>query len=62
MRLRTLPLSLAGLTAGIHLATTISHPGVSTTIALVLTTIFLQILSNLSNELGDTLHGTDTDK
>lgn len=62
MRLRTLPLSLAGLTAGIHLATTISYPGISTTIALVLTTIFLQILSNLSNELGDTLHGTDTDK
>ena len=62
MRLRTLPLSLAGLTAGIHLATTISYPVISTTIALVLTTIFLQILSNLSNELGDTLHGTDTDK
>lgn len=62
MRLRTLPLSLAGVTAGIHLATTISCPRVSTTIALVLTTIFLQILSNLSNELGDTLHGTDTDE
>lgn len=61
MRLRTLPLSLAGLVAGIHLASTVNHPDVRTAVALVLTTVFLQILSNLSNELGDTLHGTDTE-
>lgn len=65
MRLRTLPLSLAGVIAGIFLS--ISHAsecggsvGWGTIVFLVLTTVFLQILSNLSNELGDTLSGTDT--
>lgn len=60
MRLRTLPLSLAGIVAGMALASTVTPLNVPTVIALVFTTAFLQILSNLSNELGDTLHGTDT--
>ena len=60
MRLRTLPLSLAGIIAGIALASQITNLNAPTVIALVFTTAFLQILSNLSNELGDTLHGTDT--
>ena len=60
MRLRTLPLSLAGIIAGTALASTVVKLNVPTVIALALTTILLQILSNLSNELGDTLHGTDT--
>ncbi|MBO7510569.1 MAG: 1,4-dihydroxy-2-naphthoate octaprenyltransferase [Bacteroidales bacterium] len=34
------------------------HPA-ATVIFLLLTTVLLQILSNLSNELGDTLNGTD---
>jgi len=58
MRLRTLPLSLSGVIVGIALSTETCT--VPTVIFLLLTTIFLQILSNLSNELGDTLHGTDT--
>lgn len=60
MRLRTLPLSLAGVIAGIALASEVARPDVATVVALLFTTAFLQILSNLSNELGDTLHGTDT--
>ena len=60
MRLRTLPLSLAGIICGIALSSSIAAPGAGTITALILTTAFLQILSNLSNELGDTLHGTDT--
>ena len=59
MRLRTLPLSLAGVTLGVLLAAG-EHPlKALTVILLMLTTVSLQILSNLSNELGDTLHGTD---
>ena len=60
MRLRTLPLSLAGIIAGTALASTVSEPELPVIISLIFTTAFLQILSNLSNELGDTLHGTDT--
>ena len=60
MRLRTLPLSLAGTVIGIALSSTVVNTDVSVVVFLVLTTAFLQILSNLSNELGDTLHGTDT--
>ncbi len=62
MRLRTLPLSLAGIIAGAALASTVAVSEKSVIISLVFTTAFLQILSNLSNELGDTLHGTDTDE
>ena len=59
MRLRTLPLSLAGVVLGIFLAAA-SHPVSSWVIVfLLLTTVSLQILSNLSNELGDYLSGTD---
>ena len=60
MRLRTLPLSLSGIIVGTALASTVAVPAFSVILALVFTTAFLQILSNLSNELGDTLHGTDT--
>lgn len=60
MRLRTLPLSLSGVVAGVALASTVARLEVAVVATLVLTAAFLQILSNLSNELGDTLHGTDT--
>ena len=62
MRLRTLPLSLAGVIAGLGLAAHhhTAHPAV--TVSILLTTVLLQILSNLSNELGDFLSGTDTDE
>ena len=59
MRLRTLPLSLAGITLGVFLAARGHQLSWLTVTLLLLTTACLQILSNLSNELGDTLHGTD---
>ena len=61
MRLRTLPLSLAGVLLGTLLAAADYRIRPLTVLFLVLTTVCLQILSNLSNELGDVLHGTDTD-
>lgn len=60
MRLRTLPLSEAGVILGMFIALSRGPVGFWTAFFLILTTAFLQILSNLSNELGDTLHGTDT--
>lgn len=59
VRLRTLPLALASIFAGSFLA---YEQGVFrwSILALAsLTTIFLQILSNLSNDYGDTIHGAD---
>jgi len=59
VRLRTLPLALASIFAGSFLA---AYKGVFRLEILVfsaLTTIFLQILSNLSNDYGDTIHGAD---
>ena len=61
MRLRTLPLSLSGILAGIFVAIDNGHQNWPAIVMLVLTTICLQVLTNLSNELGDTLHETDTD-
>ena len=60
MRLRTLPLSMAGVLLGILLATADWRVDIWTAVLIVLTTVCLQILSNLSNELGDVLRGTDT--
>ena len=60
MRLRTLPLSLAGVVLGILLATADYKVNIWAVVLILLTTVCLQILSNLSNELGDVLHGTDT--
>ena len=59
MRLRTLPLSLAGVVCGgvMGYAQPACCPG--THIFLVLTAVFLQILSNLSNEMGDYRSGVD---
>ena len=60
MRLRTLPLSCGGVLLGILLATADFHVNLTVAVLIVTTTVCLQILSNLSNELGDVLHGTDT--
>jgi len=60
MRLRTLPLSAGGVLLGILLATADFRVDFWVAFLIVLTTVCLQILSNLSNELGDVLHGTDT--
>ena len=59
MRLRTLPLSLAGVCLGIMLAAADYRVGGTTIVWIMLTTVCLQILSNISNELGDTLSGVD---
>ena len=61
MRLRTLPLSMAGVLLGILLAVADYNVDAWAAILIVLTTVCLQILSNLSNELGDVLRGTDTE-
>lgn len=60
MRLRTLPLSLSGVVLGMAIAMSHHPVAVGTAVLLLATTALLQVLSNLSNELGDTLHGTDT--
>lgn len=60
MRLRTLPLSMAGVLLGIFLSAANWKIDLLTAVLVVLTTVCLQILSNLSNELGDVLRGTDT--
>ena len=59
LRLRTLPLSVSGIILGTGLAGFIN----SLTFAFaILTTLSLQILSNLCNELGDAQKGTDADQ
>lgn len=60
MRLRTLPLSCGGVILGILLAAADFKVRFPVAVLIVLTTVCLQVLSNLSNELGDMLHGTDT--
>jgi len=59
MRLRTLPLSLAGVLMGIFLAAGDGTVSATVIVFTLLTTVGLQILSNLSNELGDFLSGLD---
>ena len=60
-RLRTLPLSMAGIVAGNALA--ISHTGFSWVLfaSTLLTAITFQILSNFANDYGDGVKGTDND-
>lgn len=65
MRLRTLPLSLSGVVCGLFMAVADKNLGRLEMVNwaavpfLLLTTVGLQILSNLSNELGDYQSGTD---
>ncbi len=59
MRLRTLPLCLSGVSLGICAAASRMTVCIATVCFLLLTACLLQILSNLSNELGDSLSGTD---
>lgn len=60
VRLRTLPLALASIFAGSFLAFWKEAFRWEILLLASLTTIFLQILSNLSNDYGDTIHGADS--
>ena len=58
-RLRTLPLALSSIITGAFLA--YFDGGFSWTVSIlaVVTTILLQVLSNLANDYGDSSHGVD---
>jgi 1,4-dihydroxy-2-naphthoate octaprenyltransferase len=58
-RLRTLPLSLACIGMGGFLAAAQGAFDLSIFLLCCLTTVFLQILSNLANDYGDSVHGAD---
>ena len=61
-RLRTLPLSVAGIVLGTMLAASDGAFHAGRFALALLTVLLLQILSNVANELGDTLRGTDSDE
>jgi len=61
-RLRTLPLALASIFLGSLLAAYHELFRLEVMILTVLTTIFLQVLSNLANDYGDFVKGTDNDQ
>ena len=60
-RLRTLPLSLSCVIMGSGLAFHHGNFSWTTALLITITTIFLQILSNLANDYGDGIKGTDND-
>ncbi len=60
VRLRTLPLALSSIFAGSFLAYWKEELKWEVLILGSLTTIFLQVLSNLSNDYGDSVHGADS--
>ena len=60
IRLRTLPLALASIAMVSFLAAEEGSFSISILLLAAITTIFLQILSNLANDYGDSLHGADS--
>lgn len=58
-RLRTLPLALSCVGMGTFLAAQHNAFRFDVFILCLLTTIFLQVLSNLANDYGDSVHGAD---
>jgi 1,4-dihydroxy-2-naphthoate polyprenyltransferase len=60
IRLRTLPLALSSILMGSFLAAYNMGFRGPVFILAALTTIFLQVLSNLSNDYGDSIHGADS--
>ncbi|MEN4981051.1 1,4-dihydroxy-2-naphthoate polyprenyltransferase [Erwinia billingiae] len=60
LRLRTLPLACASVMTGSALAWWQGHFNAGTAALALLTTALLQILSNLANDYGDALKGSDT--
>ena len=59
MRPRTLPLALSCIALGTFLATADHAYSWPITTLCLLTAVFLQILSNLANDYGDSIHGAD---
>jgi len=59
-RLRTLPLALASIGMGSFLAAAEGRFRLEIFLLCSLTTIFLQVLSNLANDYGDSIHGADS--
>lgn len=59
-RLRTLPLALASIFLGSFLAVYSGFFRWQVLVLSAITTIFLQILSNLANDYGDSKHGADS--
>ena len=60
-RLRTLPLSLSGIIAGSAVAYHYGFWDWKIFTLAMLTTVLFQIVSNLANDLGDGIKGTDND-
>ncbi len=60
LRLRTIPLSLAGVSLGSMLAAADYHVDWRVCVFLLLTAACLQMLSNVCNELGDFQHGNSS--
>lgn len=59
-RPRTLPLALASISMGAFLAAYADQFNWQIFTLSVLTTVFLQILSNFANDYGDSIHGADS--
>jgi 1,4-dihydroxy-2-naphthoate octaprenyltransferase len=62
MRLRTLPLSVSGIILGTCFAYYNGHFSWLVLVLAILTTMSLQVLSNLANDYGDGVRGTDNDE
>jgi 1,4-dihydroxy-2-naphthoate octaprenyltransferase len=60
-RLRTLPLSISGIIIGTSLANLDGYKDYTIFVLSLLTTIAFQITSNLANDYGDGVKGTDAD-
>ncbi len=59
MRLRTLPLSVSGIVIGSCMAYYNGRFNIWVLVLAILTTMSLQVLSNLANDYGDGVRGTD---
>jgi 1,4-dihydroxy-2-naphthoate octaprenyltransferase len=59
-RPRTLPLALSSIGMGSFLAAAVNAFSLRVFLLCAFTTIFLQVLSNLANDYGDSVHGADS--
>jgi len=60
-RLRTLPLSISGAIVGSSYAHHLGYFDFTVFVLIIITTLSFQILSNLANDYGDGIKGTDND-